>query len=92
MPCVLTQMIEPHINSIYEEGEQITVEWEDNGQCTQNYVQRIDLYKNSSPYINNLWNGLAPINNGSMTLELPESIDTYGDIYQLRLHYGFIPE
>lgn len=65
----------------------VGVTWNDNDQCGNWEVYRIDLLKNAAPYINNVWTGTDSVPSGSLNLQLPETVNEYGDIYQLKLYY-----
>ena len=92
--CVMTNISNPDSNDEFDLGESVNVTWNTIGNCTNSTrVQEIMLQRNVSGSWSNvatLFSGSANITSGSRSVNMPNSVPAYGDVYRLRVKYGTI--
>lgn len=92
--CVMTNISNPDVNDEFELGESVNVTWNTIGTCnSSNRVQEIMLQRyvsGSWTNVSTLWSGSTGITTGSKSVNMPNSVPVYGDVYRVRVKYGVI--
>lgn len=92
--CVMTNISNPDVNDEFDLGESVSVTWNTIGNCTgSTRVSEIMLQRNVSgswSNVSTLFSGSDSITSSSISVNMPNTVPAYGDVYRIRVKYGQI--
>lgn len=92
--CTMTNISNPDSNDEFDLGESVSVTWNTIGTCTNSTrVEEIVLQRNVSgswSNVSTLFSGSDSITSSSISVNIPNSVPAYGDVYRLRVKYGTV--